>query len=230
MHGVVLLAAGSGKRMGGGISDKILADIGSSNAFRMCMHAFANFDDINSMVIVFRDQKQKTKLQSELKKITPLNQDIFFSFVKGGKERSDSVKNGLNALPKSCKFAHIHDCARPMIRRETISLLIKNVRQSKATALARPVTNTIRKKLSNEEFSQTETPTRIDLWEMETPQSAPTKWFIEGYAKADKMNIPITDDMHAIELISKKIVLLDPGYPNPKITHLHDLKLISCLI
>ena len=117
-----------------------------------------------------------------------------------------------------------------MIHRETIALLIKNVEQSKATALARPVTNTIRKKLSNEEFSRTETPPRIDLWEMETPQSAPKKWLIEGYAIAEKMNIPLTDDMHAIELLSKKIVLIDPGYPNPKITHLHDLKYISCLI
>ena len=63
MHGVVLLAAGSGKRMGEGISDKILADIGSSNAFRMCIYAFANFDDIKSMVIVFRDQKQKANFK-----------------------------------------------------------------------------------------------------------------------------------------------------------------------
>ena len=230
MHGVVLLAAGSGKRMGEGISDKILADIGSSNAFRMCIYAFANFDDIKSMVIVFRDQKQKAKLQTELKKVSPLKHDIFISFVKGGKERSDSVNNGLNTLPKSCEFAHIHDCARPMIHRETIALLIKNVEQSKATAVARPVTNTIRKKLSNEAYSRTATPPRIDLWEMETPQSAPKKWLMEGYAKAEKMNIPLTDDMHAIELLSKKIVLIDPGYPNPKITHLHDLKYISCLI
>ena len=61
------------------------------------------------------------------------------------RKRSDSVNNGLNALPKSCEFAHVHDCARPMIQRETIALLIKNVEQSKATAVARPVTNTIRK-------------------------------------------------------------------------------------
>lgn len=230
MHGVILLAAGSGERMGREIGDKILANIGSSNAFRMCFHAFANFDEVNSIIIVFRDQKQKGQIQTELKKITLLNQKIFITFVQGGRKRSDSVKNGLNALPKSCKLVHIHDCARPLIRRETISLLIENVGQNKAIALARPVTNTIRKKLSNKECSFTETPSRNELWEMETPQSAPKKWFLEGYAKAKKINISITDDMHAIELISKKIVLIDPGYPNPKITHIHDLKFISCLI
>ena len=130
MHGVILLAAGSGERMGREIGDKILANIGSSNAFRMCFHAFANFDEVNSIIIVFRDQKQKGQIQTELKKITLLNQKIFITFVQGGRKRSDSVKNGLNALPKSCKLVHIHDCARPLIRRETISLLIENVGQN----------------------------------------------------------------------------------------------------
>jgi 2-C-methyl-D-erythritol 4-phosphate cytidylyltransferase len=44
------------------------------------------------------------------------------------------------------------------------------------------------------------------------------------------MNISITDDMHAIELLSKEMILLDPGYPNPKITHEHDLTYISSLL
>ena len=47
---------------------------------------------------------------------------------------------------------------------------------------------------------------------------------MEGYAKAEKMNIPLTDDMHAIELLCKKIVLIDPGYPNPKMGTSYDLK------
>ena len=65
---------------------------------------------------------------------------------------------------------------------------------------------------------------------METPQSAPVSWLREGYAKAKEMNISITDDMHAIELLSKEMILLDPGYPNPKITHEHDLTYISSLL
>jgi 2-C-methyl-D-erythritol 4-phosphate cytidylyltransferase len=44
------------------------------------------------------------------------------------------------------------------------------------------------------------------------------------------MDISITDDMHAIELLSKEMILLEPGYPNPKITHEHDLTYISSLL
>ena len=38
---------------------------------------------------------------------------------------------------------------------------------------------------------------------METPQSAPKNWLIEGYERAEKLNLSLTDDMQAIELIEK---------------------------
>jgi len=229
MHGIVLLAAGSGSRMGNQTNDKILEKIGNSNAFRMCLLAFTEIQQITDIVVVFRDQKQMEELQDESNQITTLDESKII-YVKGGEQRSHSVTNGLNTLPESCKFAHIHDCARPLIRRETIVKMIEEVEKSIPIAVARPATNTIRKRISGSTLFQTETLERNQLWEMETPQSAPLSWFREGYAKAKEMNISITDDMHAIELLSKEMILLEPGYPNPKITHGHDLKYISSLL
>ena len=229
MHGIVLLAAGSGSRMGNQTNDKILEKIGNSNAFRMCLLAFTEIQQITSIVVVFRDQEQMEELQDESNQITTLDGSNII-YVKGGEQRSDSVTNGLTTLPESCKFAHIHDCARPLIRRETIIKMIEEVEKSIPIAVARPATNTIRKRISGSTLFQTETLERNQLWEMETPQSAPLSWFREGYAKAKEMNISITDDMHAIELLSKEMILLQPGYPNPKITHGHDLKYISSLL
>ena len=230
MHGVILLAAGSGKRMGNIIDDKILEPIGRSNAFRMSFHAFAKVEAIEVYVIVFRDEEQRARLEKEINQFEFSKSNKIILLAKGGKERSDSVQNGLKALPESCQFAHIHDCARPMIRRETIENLVSQVSQNKAVVVARPVTNTIRRKLASDEISPTETLPRTELWEMETPQSAPISWLVEGYEKAKEMNIEITDDMHAIELLSKKLAFLEPGYANPKITHMHDLKYISLLM
>ena len=45
MHGVVLLAAGFGTRMDNQTNDKILENIGKSNAFRMCLDAFSEFQE-----------------------------------------------------------------------------------------------------------------------------------------------------------------------------------------
>jgi 2-C-methyl-D-erythritol 4-phosphate cytidylyltransferase len=228
MHGIVLLAAGSGSRMGNQTKDKILEKIGNSNAFRMSLFAFTEIEQITS-IVVFRDHEQKERLQRECNQLTTLDESKII-YVKGGEQRSDSVTNGLHTLPESCKFAHIHDSARPLIRRETIVKMIEEVDKSIPIAVARPATNTIRKRISGSTLFQTETLQRNQLWEMETPQSAPVSWFREGYAKAKEMNISITDDMHAIELLSKEMILLEPGYPNPKITHGHDLKYISSLL
>jgi len=230
MHGVILLAAGSGKRMGNIIDDKILEPIGTSNAFRMSFHAFAKVEAIEVYVIVFRDEEQRARLEKEINQFEFSKNNKIILFAKGGKERSDSVQNGLKVLPESCQFAHIHDCARPMIRRETIENLVSQVSQNKAVVVARPATNTIRRKLTSDEISPTETLSRNELWEMETPQSAPISWLVEGYERAKEMNIEITDDMHAIELLSKKMAFHEPAYANPKVTHLHDIKFISSLM
>ena len=40
---------------------------------------------------------------------------------------------------------YVHDCARPMIRHETIDLLVDKVSESGAIAVARPLTDSIRK-------------------------------------------------------------------------------------
>jgi len=230
MHGVILLAAGSGKRMGENIDDKILEPIGTSNAFKMSLKAFTEVKEVHSFVIVFRNKEQRDKLKEQIKLDDLSKSNKVILFVEGGKERCDSVQNGLNTLPKTCQFAHIHDCARPMIRRETIKALVTQVSQNRAVVVARPVTNTIRRKLSSDELSKTETLSRNELWEMETPQSAPIRWLREGYAKAKEMNMHLTDDINAVELLSQKIVFHNPGYPNPKVTYLHDLKFISSLL
>ena len=53
MHGIVLLAAGSGSRMGNQTKDKILEKIGNSNAFRMSLFAFTEIEQITSIVVFF---------------------------------------------------------------------------------------------------------------------------------------------------------------------------------
>ena len=154
----------------------------------MCLLAFVKFQQISNVVIVFRDQKQKVRLESEINQFATSSKASFF-FVQGGEERRDSVRNGLDALPPSCKFAHIHDCARPLIRTETIAQMIDEVEKNIPIAVARPATNTIRKKISGSTHVHTKTLDRSQLWEMETPQSAPLAWFREGYAKAKEMGI-----------------------------------------
>jgi 2-C-methyl-D-erythritol 4-phosphate cytidylyltransferase len=86
MHGIVLLAAGSGSRMGNQTHDKILEKIGNRNAFRMCLFAFAEIQQITSIVVVFRNQEQKERLEIESNQLTPSDKSKIV-FVKGGRAK-----------------------------------------------------------------------------------------------------------------------------------------------
>ena len=157
------MAAGSGSRMGNQTNDKILENIGNSNAFRMCL-PFVKIQQISNVVIVFRDQKQKERLESEINQFATSSK-ASFSSSKVVRRRFCQKWTGCSS--PSCKFAHIHDYARPLIRTETIAQMIDEVEKNIPIAVARPATNTIRKKISGSTHVHTKTLDRSQLWEME---------------------------------------------------------------
>ena len=64
MVGAVLLAAGSGNPMQNEVEDKLLHPIGHSNAFILSCEAFLHSEQIDSLVIVYKDNVQLCKLRS----------------------------------------------------------------------------------------------------------------------------------------------------------------------
>ena len=155
-------------------------------------------------------------------------------FIKGGNRRMDSVANCLGALPKECTYVHVHDCARPLIRTETISQVASSGEKIGALAVCRRVTDTVHQSLDtnfdSEEPKFTKTLNRHSLFLMETPQSAPRTWLEEGLQVAKERNIEITDEISLIELLRRKTRIYKLDYPNPKITHFDDFKLIKHLL
>ena len=235
MHAAILLAGGSGKRMGSAISDKLLHPIGSTNAFRLSCEAFLQASSIDLFILVFRDESQRIKLHREFERASiEKERKAHCLEVQGGKERQNSVLNALSVCDKSCKFVQVHDCARPMIRPETIDQLSREVSESGAIAVARPLTDSIRKTFQPSENphvpQKTECLNRSDLWLMETPQATRKDWLENGLQMAEKQGITITDELAAIELNKRKVAFLNPGYPNPKITTEQDFSYIKYLL
>ena len=225
MLGAVLLAAGSGNRMQGEVEDKLLHPIGGSNAFQRSYKAFQQTDPIDCLVIVYKNDFQLSKLNvlcTEVNEQSPTASHQKLTWVKGGQERQDSVWAGLQAFPKEVAHVLIHDCARPFIRPTTIAQMVTEVIKDRAVTVARPLNDTLRLRTERNgnpiQPSITRTIERSNHWLMETPQGAPRDWLIEGFKKARENGVLITDDMAAIELCGRPIGMIDPGYPNPKIT------------
>ena len=235
MHGVILLAGGSGNRMGSDVKDKLLHPILETNAFRLCCNAYIGIKEISSLVIVYREKDQQKLLENEYDiSRKRFNGSLDPIYVAGGSRREDSVRKGLEALPKECSFVQVHDCARPMIRTSTITQMIHEVEDKGVIVACRPASDTIRQsletELSSDQPQKTQTLNRQSLWFMETPQATHKSWLTQALKRAKERNISITDEVSALELDDRKTAFFCLDYPNPKITNIDDLKLVEYLL
>jgi len=225
MIGALLLAAGSGSRMRGKFSDKLLHPIGSSDAFSMSCTAFLQAPEVKSIVIAYKDSQQHPLLQSAIERVIlhlRTDRQVPLNWVQGGAQRQDSVRAGLLAFPHEVTHVLVHDCARPFIRPETISATAREIAQDRAICVARPLKDTLRQRTEPTEFPSVPCPTltveRSHHWLIETPQGAPKQWLLEGLNSAEKEKRTVTDDIAAVELLGHPVGMIEPDYPNPKIT------------
>jgi 2-C-methyl-D-erythritol 4-phosphate cytidylyltransferase len=147
--------------------------------------------------------------------------------VHGGRERQDSVRNALAALPGDIEYVFIHDCARPLIRAEQLVALHKIVRREQAVVLAHRVVDTIKEHRDN---ARLRTLNRARLWAMETPQVFSRDLIVRGYARVAARKLHVTDDAQAVELLGHPIALLENAHPNPKLTTPADLDYLEFLL
>lgn len=204
---VVLLAAGSGRRMEGAVADKILAPLAGRPVFAHSATAFMASAIADLYIVVYRDQRQMTALAAHAPTPSVL--------VRGGRERQDSVMAALSALPDDIAHVFIHDCGRPLIRPEQLVALHKIVRRENAVVLAHRVTDTIK---VHQDDARLRTLDRSRLWAMETPQVFSRDLIVRAYSRVAQKKIRITDDAQAVEQLGHPIALLENTQPNPKLT------------
>lgn len=215
----ILLAAGSGRRMQGAVADKILAPLAGRPVFAHSAAAFLESGVADYYVIVARDQAQSIALSAYAP--TPAQ------FVIGGKERQDSVRNALAALPADIAYVFIHDCARPLVRAEQLVGLHKIVRKENAVVLAHRVADTIKQHSDTGHLKNLD---RDRLWAMETPQVFARELIDEAYAKVAAKKRRITDDAAAVEALKHPVALLENTHPNLKLTTPADLAYAEFLL
>ena len=215
----ILLAAGSGSRMQGTVEDKVLAPLAGRPVFAHSAAAFMQSSIADLYVVVYRDQRQMMELSAYAPTPSVL--------VHGGRERQDSVRNALAALPGDIEHVFIHDCARPLIRAEQLVALHKIVRREQAVVLAHRVVDTIKEHRND---ARLRTLDRARLWAMETPQVFSRELIARGYERVAARKLHVTDDAQAVELLGHPIALLENSHPNPKLTTPADLEYLEFLL
>ena len=190
-------------------------------------HSWARFDQsglFNHLTIVVREGMQDA-FQDLAKKFsfkTP------FQLVAGGKERQDSVWNGLSALPSGAEVVAIHDAARPCTSIDLIARTIAAARQTGAAVAAQPVTDTIKECGDGKRIERTLERSR--LWAVQTPQTFQVPVIRRAISEARARGLTLTDDTAACELIGQPVDLVASHQPNPKVTRPEDLPYIELLL
>lgn len=220
----ILLAAGSSRRMGGAVDDKVLAPLAGRPVFAHGAAAFVESGVADLYAVVYRDRAQMLMLSAYAPTPSVL--------VAGGAERQDSVWHALAALPDDIAYVFIHDCARPLIRPEQLTQLHRIVRREGAVVLAHRVTDTIKERRGppGAPAARLRTIDRSRLWAMETPQVFARDLVGRAYARAQARGLRVTDDAAAVELLGRPVALLENPHPNPKLTTPSDLGYVEFLL
>ena len=145
----------------------------------------------------------------------------------GGRERSESVANGLEDLPSECEIVVIHDAARPLVTSETIGRVIDEARQGHGAVAALPVIDTLKRVESSGKVI--ETVDRFGLWRAQTPQAFPRKAIERAHREAREADRIATDDAALCEQIGLPVVVVRGSERAQKITEENDFALVEAL-
>lgn len=216
----IIMAAGQGKRMNSQVAKQFLL-LKDKPVLYYSLKAFeeSRIDDI--ILVTGEDQIEYCQKQIvdeyNIRKVTKI--------IEGGKERYDSVYQGLKNIEES-DYVLIHDGARPCITPELINTVIDQVATWKACLIGNPVKETI--KVVNQNGIITDTPDRSTLWAAQTPQAFEYKLIKNAYDRLyqeeEFIRKGITDDAMVWETYhGQPVKMLFGDYDNVKITTPEDI-------
>lgn len=221
---VIIAAAGMSNRMGSKMNKQFIA----INGKPILAHTIEKFEKcryIDEIILVSKEEeieycRKEIVKKYRFKKVS--------NIVRGGKERQDSIYNGILALNERTDIVLTHDGARPFVKIENIQDGIKGVIDYGACIIGVPVKDTIKVVGKNKNIK--DTPDRSLLWAAQTPQCFFKSLLIEGYDKAIRDNYLGTDDSSIVERIGYEVKMIMGSYENIKITTPEDIILAESLL
>jgi 2-C-methyl-D-erythritol 4-phosphate cytidylyltransferase len=222
--GVVVPAAGAGRRLGGGAKALVRLD-----GRAMLAHAVeamqANHCTTAVVVVSHPDALEATaKLLADegLAKVTAL--------VAGGPTRQASVAAGLRALPSEPRYVVVHDAARPLAPPGMIDRMLELLLEAGLAGVVPgvPVIDTIRRVDAAQR--STGIVDREQLRSMQTPQLFVREVLEGAYRLALRERVEATDEAALVELAGHSVQIV-PGDPeNLKVTTPLDLAIAETLL
>lgn len=234
---VILLAAGSGLRMGGNVKKQFIEVAGRP----LIYYPLKTFEESNAGEIILVVASEDVDFVTDeivgrfgLRKVSAV--------VSGGRERYLSVYEGLKHVANP--YVLVHDGARACVTGQVIADAARMAVEYDACEVAVPSVDTV--KLADEDGFVKMSLDRSQVWAIQTPQAFRTELLREAYEKLfsgermpvsgdSGLNDPftgITDDAMVVERAfpDQKIKLVMGNYDNIKVTTPEDLAIVEGIL
>lgn len=205
----IVVAAGSGSRYGGSTPKQFLEVAGK----RIVDWSVVAAASVSAGIVVVLPARSTVKVGSQR-----LGADVIS--VAGGASRSESVRNGLAAVPATADIVLVHDAARPVASRDLFQRVVAAIDAgADAVVPVVPVVDTIRDAAGN-------TIDRSQLQAVQTPQG-----FTAGVLRhAHASRSDATDDATLVRAVGGRTVTVPGERWNLKVTEPGDAVVVSALL
>ena len=214
----IIVAGGTGQRMGATVPKQFLAIEGKSILLHTVNQFVAAFADINFVIVLPADYIQEGQNLIESSGLTQIVQ-----FTAGGETRFQSVKNGLAKVdPEAIVF--VHDAVRCLLTPALIQNCYHQALEKGSAIPAVASTDTIRIK-DGEKHHVVD---RANVMMIQTPQTFKAAILMKAFEQAYQPSF--TDEANVLEASGTEVYLIEGEYENIKITRPLDLAIANYIL
>jgi 2-C-methyl-D-erythritol 4-phosphate cytidylyltransferase len=218
----IIVAAGSGSRLGSGLPKAFVA-LGGRTMLSYSLRTLAKVPSITELVLTVPAGMEKAARAE----ITAAGLEIPVKITAGGSERQDSVRIALALTSAEAEMVVVHDAARPFASAQLFERCLKRAEQMGAAIAAIPVADTLKR--VDQEGRIGLTVERAGLWQAQTPQVFERRLLIEAHERARENQTVATDDADLVQREGYSVEVVEGSAANLKITTADDLKLAEAI-
>ena len=214
----IIVAGGTGQRMGTTLPKQFLAIEGKSILLHTIDQFISAFSDINFVIVLPADYIHEGE---NIIASSGLSQS--FLFVAGGDTRFQSVKNGLaQADPASIVF--VHDAVRCLLTPDLIQRCYQQAVEKGSAIPAVSSTDTVR----IIEGTKHHVVDRVNVMMIQTPQTFNAAILKKAFEQVYQPSF--TDEANVLEASGKEVYLIEGEHENIKITRPLDLAIAEYIL
>ena len=214
----IIVAGGTGQRMGTVVPKQFLAIEGKTILLHTIDQFVAAFSDINFVIVLPAGYIQEGK---DLIASSGLTQQ--FQFVAGGDTRFQSVKNGLAQVDQDA-IVFVHDAVRCLLTPALIQRCYQQAVEKGSAIPAVSSTDTIRVI----EGAAHHVVDRENVMMIQTPQTFNAALLIKAFEQGYQPSF--TDEANVVEASGTPVYLVDGEFENIKITRPLDLAIAEYIL